>query len=103
MANSWYAYLGGDVTLISSYRRTSVEPAFKRDGSILSAVYLPDVEDEDGNVGSVYPAYIPSSVLDHIANALISGEAQPRPLPSDGDIDTDSEVGAQIETYVCLR
>ncbi|AMP98613.1 hypothetical protein AY601_1699 [Pedobacter cryoconitis] len=101
MANSWYAYLGGDVTLTSSYRRTSVEPAFKRDGSVLSAVYLPDVEDEDGNVGSVYPAYIPSSVLDHIANALISGEAQPR--PSNAAIDADSEVGAEIETYVCLR
>lgn len=101
MANSWYAYLGGDVTLISSYRRTSVEPSLRRDGSALSAVYLPDVEDEDGNVGSVYPAYIPSSVLDHIANALVSGEAQPR--PSNADIDADSEVGAQIETYVYLR
>lgn len=95
MANSWYAYLGGDVTLTSSYRRTSVEPSLKRDGSALSAVYLPDAEDEDGNVTSVYPAAVPSTVLDHIANALITGQAQPQPL--------DADLDAEIETYVYLR
>lgn len=87
MANSWYAYLGGDVTLISSYRRTSVVPTFKNDGGKLSAVYLPDNEDEEGNVTSVYPAYIPSGVLDSIAEALITGRSQ----------------SLDSEPYVCLR
>lgn len=87
MANSWYAYLGGDVTLRSSYRRTNVTPTFKKDGNTLSAVYLPDTEDEDGNVCSVYPAYIPSSALDYIAEALITGRAQ----SLDG------------QPYICLR
>lgn len=87
MANSWYAYLGGDVTLTSSYRRTSVVPTFKKDGTKLSAVYLPDVEDEDGNVCSVYPAAVPSSALDYIAEALITGRSQ----------STDTQ------PYVCLR
>lgn len=87
MANSWYAYLGGDVTLVSSYRRTNVELPSLKDGNTLSAVYLPDVEDEDGNVCSVYPAYIPSDALDSIAEALITGRS----------LSLDSQ------PYVCLR
>ena len=87
MANSWYAYLGGDVTLISSYRRTSVVPTFKKDGATLSAVYLPDTEDEEGNVTSVYPACVPSSALDYIAEALITGQSH----------------SLDSQPYVCLR
>lgn len=75
------------MTLRSSYRRTNVTPTFKKDGNTLSAVYLPDTEDEDGNVCSVYPAHIPSSALDYIAEALITGRAQ----SLDG------------QPYICLR
>lgn len=68
MANSWYAYLGGDVTLLSSYRKTSVKPSFKN-GTVLCAVYLP--------VGGDHPASIPGTVLNYIADALATGRAQP--------------------------